>query len=631
MIPGKTYVGTLPGHTKPAFVRRKPVDAGRAPFFLTRIFGSSQRAFSVEAPWKLSMFRRRSRRNSSYDYESASYRRRVYAQPPNTYYETRPGRVATSIQQTCASCGKFRSAKWQAAHPLVPGEASKSGLCGKCRYKGTSSEEERPKHRRRQYHHRPREHSDSSEDRCCSRVARRGSRRYTSDSADCRRRSVERSDPRNNVRIIISNQSGDTRSARRESSRSSSMDVVRVIRRTEIVDLPERVRSRSRARSSSHAVYVDRATRYLEDQDRARYHSRPRSLSQTQYTEEIGVPRRQHRARSSSQVRFEDEIDEPVILPRPRSLNRRRAIYFDGPADTDRPASITDIRTPSTGSLIQGAVDTPRSLPRQRAIERSRGAELVEETILLCDRPTSGSTAAEISAQPIPQRRLETNLTKRSDQPDIGPSLEARPNGSKSDHPIAPRLAVRYVHLGEGMDDVQEPIGHHSAYNEINDPEHYGEHFAPPIQYGRPSRKHAITASEASYCKKRRRFQGPDCTSGSEDDDWDRPLPSPISYCYARPQDPPVTHPDILAEMLQSAQITPPGGPSGAQYASGRPSRRPYNSDSGPPSPQYFPPFFENVTASGKEHLYGGQVSAYGDDDMLHRDSTWGEHDWNAN
>ncbi|KAL9069551.1 MAG: hypothetical protein Q9161_005469 [Pseudevernia consocians] len=50
MIPGKTYVGILPGHTRPAFVRKRPVDAGRPPLLLTQIFGSSRRAFSVEAP-----------------------------------------------------------------------------------------------------------------------------------------------------------------------------------------------------------------------------------------------------------------------------------------------------------------------------------------------------------------------------------------------------------------------------------------------------------------------------------------------------------------------------------------------------------------------------------------------------
>lgn len=622
MIPGKTYVGILPGHTRPAFVRTRPVDAGRTPLLLTQIFGSSRRAYSVEAPPKPSMFCR-SRRDVYYDYATARYRPKLYA-------DQSAGRTITSTQQTCASCGKFRSARWQSRHPLIPGTVSRPGLCGRCRDKHTSSEEERPRHRRRRHHHRRRDYTESTDDSYdTSRESRRARRRHRSYSRDCSRRSLARSPSRDNVRIIIANQAGDRTRAEREITRSSSMEPVRITRRTEVVDLPERPpRNRSILRSSSRAEYVDSATQYIEDLDpprylprprsvsrvsyiedvkQARYRSRPRSLSRGSYVERLETPRyrsrprsvsresyiedwdrprSRRRARSSSQVRFVDELDHRVSFSKPRSLKRQRVVYCDGPADTEISDQQSCPRTPSNNCSSQGAANgdgddklikesiTPHSRAPRKAIKQDQGVELIEEQSIPHRR---SSSQFQNGVDPVP--------VTFSDHYHRQPS-ETRAYADRSDPDATPRPAFRHVQVIQSPGDFEEAPSHHSSYVDFEGARSYRRSYSPALESREPSRQRMYTGPETTYRERYERVRESDESSEPDDDDY--PRPSPIGYRYVEAPEPLPAHSDLLVEMLQNASITPPS----AQFARGRPARRNRYSEldtpsRSPPRPSY--------------------------------------------
>lgn len=616
MIPGETYVGILPGHTRPAFVRKRPVDAGRPPLLLTQIFGSSRRAYSVEASRKPSMFCR-SRSDMYYDYATARYR-------PKLYVDQSPGRTITSTQQTCASCGKFRSARWQSRHPSIPGTASKPRLCGRCRDKHTSSEEERPRHRRRRNHHRHRDCTESTDDSYnTSRESRRAVRRHHSYIRGYRRRSPARSPSRENVRIMIANQAGDRICRNRTITRSSSMEPFRVIRRTEVVDLPERPpRTRSMQRSSSRAGYVDSATQYIDDfhpprylprprtlsrvsyiedveqpryrsrsrslshatyveeLERPRYRSRPRSLSRVSHIEESDGPRPRRRARSSSQVRFVDETDGLVSIPQRRRLRRRRVVYFDGPADTEKSEEQIYSRTPSIHRSSRGAsIDdggavlitetiTPHPQASPKAMKQDQGVELIEEQVIPLRRSTSQS---QEGADPVPG--------KGSDHYYRLPS-ETRSYGYKSDHDATPRPAFRHAQVNQSPDGVEKP-SHHSSYIDFEGARSYRKSYSPALESREPSRQPMFTGSETPYGERRERVRESDESSGPDEDDY--PRPTSMSYRHVEAPDPPAPHSDFLVEMLQNASITPPS----ASYTRGRPSERNHYSESDKPGRSY--------------------------------------------
>ena len=619
MRPGKTYVGILPGHTRPAFVRKRPVDAGRPPLLLTQIFGSSRRAYSVEAARKPNMFCR-PRRSSDYyyDYATAKYR-------PKVYVDQSPGRTITSVQQTCASCGKFRSAKWQAEHPLVPGKESSPRLCGRCRDKNTSSEEERPRLRRRRHHHHRRcVCTESSDDNCnTSWESRRAARRHLPYSRDYRRRSPVRSPSREKVRIIIANQAGDRIRPERRVTRSSSIEPVRVVRRTEVVDLPERPpRTRSVLRSSSHVGYVDSETQYIEDLDRPRYLPKPRTLSRVSYIEEVEQPRyrsrprrlshvsyveerprygsrprsvsrvsyiedsdvprsrSRRRARSSSQVRFVDETDEPVSSSKPRRLKRRRVVYLDGPADIEKSEERAFSRTPSTHRSLQGEANdddrpffieetkTHSSLPSEKGVNQDQSAHLIKEQCIPQQRSSSPSHKA-------------SNIIARtgSDQHYRQPS-ETTSYAYESDHEATPRPAFHHAQVIQSPDDVDErPISHHSTYTDFGGGKSNEKFHPTTLESREPSRQGIITRPETPpYRERRRRVRDSDESSLSDDDnDDDYPRPYPIHYRHVEAPEPPParrTSTDLLVEMLQNATITPPPRAAQYEYARGRSSHR---------------------------------------------------------
>ena len=618
MVPGKTYVGILPGHTRPAFVRKPLVDAGRPPLFLTQIFGSARRAFSVETPRKPSMFSR-SRSDVYYDYATARYR-------PKVFVDTCPGRTITSVQQTCASCGKYRSARWQTRHPVIPGTSSRPGLCGKCRDKSTSSEEERPRHRRRRRHHRRCDYTESTDDSLnTSWESKRGARRYHSQSRDYRRRSLARSPSRDNVRIIIANQAGDhvrperRSTRRREITRSSSGEPARVMRRTEVVELPERLpRTRSILRSSSPMEYVDSATQYIEDVEVPRYRSRPRSLSHVSYVElekprrrfrprsvsrvsfieDLDYPRSRRQARSSSQVRFVDETDDLVSPSKLRSMERRRAVCYDGPADSEESEQQGYIRTPSNHSSSQSIANgdgrtmlieelvVPHSRASQKAIEQDLHVDSIEQQFTSCNRPSSRSQE-DLDQTP------ETVPNHNCRQPS-----ETRSYTYESDHDVTPRPAFRHARKVRSPHKKERPLDH-GSYIDFAGEKSYRRSCSSSFESRESSRQRVFTGPDTPYGRRRERVRESDESSCPDDDDY--PRPSAISYRHVEVPETPAPRSDFLVEMLQNASITPPS----ARNRRGRPSQRNRSGESDTASQAYPQRFYPSEDSEDEHTDYG--------------------------
>ena len=547
----------------------------------------------------------RSRRGMYYDYATARYR-------PKKYVDQSSGRTITSTQQTCASCGKFRSARWQAQHPVIPGTIPRPSLCGRCRDKHTSSEEERPRHRRNHHHHRRRHYTKSTDDsHNTSSESRRAARRYRSYSGDYRRRSLERSPPsREHVRIIIANGAGDRIRSRRGCTRSSSMEPVRFIRRTEVVDMPDRLpRTRSILRSSSPA---DSPTQYIEDWDppgclhrsrtlspvsyiedveqprhrprrrslsrasyvdeleRPRCCSRPRSLSHVTYYEDSDRPRYRRRARrSSSQVHFADEIDEPVYVSKTKRLKRRRVIHYDGPPDTEKSEQEAYSHTQADRHSLLGAANkgggavfieetiTPHPRAPQKAIQQEQGVEFIKEQFT--PQPVSRSQSKEGS---------ESFHITFPDQYGRKPS-KTRSYAYKSDDDATPPSEFRHEQTIQSTDGVEERPSHHSSYVDFERARPYSRSsYSPALESREPSRQRMFSGPEAPYRERRERLRESDESSGPDDDDYPRPSPNNYRHVTAPKRSSP--HSELLVEMLQNAKITPPS----TRYARGRPLQR---------------------------------------------------------
>lgn len=350
MLPGKAYIDRNPVSNGLVFTRKKqPSILGSV---LHDVFGSTRRPYS-RGYSNTMHFGCRPSSNYDYDYE---YRRRGYGHHGRAYSTAPCGydhaRVATTVRRTCSACGKFRSAGWQARHPLVPGDVPRSTICHKCRAKSTSSEDSiRDRRRRKGPRSRQRHYDSSFDDSFSSCEARREARRYhehgrhRSRSRDYRR--PHRSASGDNIRIVIANDASERRgrSLARTPLRTSSEDGVRIVSGVDYDELPgPRI---ARTRSSSHVIvdnvdeeYVPRrrslsgvsilssGTRYVEELDRPRYHSRPRSVRRTRFVDEVDEIR-PRRSRSVSRVSFVDEPEEEIVVSKPRSQTRRR-IWLDG-------------------------------------------------------------------------------------------------------------------------------------------------------------------------------------------------------------------------------------------------------------------------------------------------------------
>jgi len=520
------------------------------------------------------------------------------------------GRTATSVRQTCAACGRFRSARWEAAHPLSPGMAASSSICARCQHDHTSSEdrEPRPRRKRKHFHRHSRHCTDRTEESYCSLRDRRSPRRYRSDSRDYSRLKTS---SRDNVRIIIANQPGGR--PRPSPRRSSSLEGVRVIRRTSVVEGPERLRSRSRTRSSSRAYYLDDGTaQYVEDLVRPRYRSRSRSLSRASYVEELAPPISGRKRRSSSRVQFVEDFDEPAIVPRPRRISRRRAIYFDGPSsfqtsESEERGRSRPTSSPHEAEYLNADVElVPQTLtPRYRPLSQAKSAysdvELVKEK--LSEHRHLGSESTVAVSAPYAGRHPSLDKATGSDLDDVRhhQHCDSAPCKVSSDQDNTPRPAFRSISASQEAGRARKPSGHKRTFSRSADSGHQDRNLAS-INDSTGLVSERLFDEPATPRNKRRRRYRDDST---EDDH--RPV-TPVTIRHVRTPSPsdPRTQSDYLSEMLKSSHITPPSEQTGVAsrhgYARGPPSRPPSGSTSESENFAYRPAFYHDDRAGGTEH-----------------------------
>ena len=567
MVPGKTYIGILPGHTKPAFIRKRTLDVARSPGLLAQVFGPSRQAYSVIEPGKIKMFGRKYRDRYYYDRATDTYRpfaATQYATPTCTHGT---GRVVTSVQQTCASCGKFRSASWQARHPLVTGVTPIPSVCRKCHGKYTSSEEAYSSHPRRRRHHYhssspsrrySRRYTDSTEDYHSSREYDRPSRRHGIRGREYVR---PRSRSGGNVRVVIANQSGDRTVPTHEYTRSSSTDGVRVIRRTEIIDEPKRSRSKSRLRSS-RASYIEDGARYIDELVRPRSCSRPRSLSRSRYLDdELDGPEYHSSLRSHGRVAFVDDVDDPVIVSRPRTrLSRRRAMIFDGGADTGSSEQgaygrtlLADAEThekvdlPRGAEVVEQSIGSSSDISSSTTIRANSGAQAIVETVTPAStrvsQPLSGETHSSYLGRPEDSFTSESSFSSGHSHGSFQPRVEEY----ESDRDEAPQLTSYTRRKSVSFDDIPSFSNYHEAANEPTTTESL-QSPTPSMNSGESSQHQELDEPEAPLHERRRRYHGSNHSSVSDIALPAPPLSSPLGK---------------LSEMLRSMQVTPPPGSSG--------------------------------------------------------------------
>ncbi|KAI4256056.1 MAG: hypothetical protein L6R42_006424 [Xanthoria sp. 1 TBL-2021] len=237
MQPGRVYIGRLPNHNGPVFVRKRRKSFAN-PFGIpsvTSVYGAQQYPPDYQCTT-----------TAVYQPPAPSY---VMPAPPPQMVQLPPPTesstttVTTTVEpqpqhgpskHSCASCGKFRSARYHYRHPLAPGETPRPTLCRKCVKQHTSSEEfddtERARWKQRQREgRRPKHHRSYSSDEwssSSSQEERRRHHRYRSSNESRRhRRSTQSSSGRSTKIFII------RRTEARRQQPSSSSDNVRITRR----------------------------------------------------------------------------------------------------------------------------------------------------------------------------------------------------------------------------------------------------------------------------------------------------------------------------------------------------------------------------------------------------------------
>ncbi|KAL8805870.1 MAG: hypothetical protein Q9200_005250 [Gallowayella weberi] len=299
MRSGRVYVGRLPNHSGPVFVRRRrksfanPFDvpaitsivaSPESPPSTTTVVYQPPPTYMMQAPTQ-------------------------YIQPPQcvpqpadpttttvtTTVEPQAQPSSSSSKYSCASCGKFRSPRYHYRHPLAPGEIPRPTLCRKCVKQHTSSEElndverERWKKKKREARHRRRHRSYSSEE-------------WSSSSSQEERRRYHRSRPAYDRR----------RQKRSPQSSSATSTKIYIIRQPEYRRRPEE-RQRQQHTNSSENMRIIRQVVPSEDLPRPILRSRDRygpydgHYSREEYHSDVEIegddflePRGRSRSRSFS-------------------------------------------------------------------------------------------------------------------------------------------------------------------------------------------------------------------------------------------------------------------------------------------------------------------------------------------
>ena len=391
------------------------------------------------------------------------------------------------------------------------------------------------------------------------------------------------------MRVVIANQSGGRTVPRHEYTRSSSTDGVRVIRRTEIIDEPKRSHSRSRLRSS-RASYIEDGSRYIDELVRPRSYSRPRSLSRSHYLDdELDGPEYRASLRGHGRVAFVDDVDDPVIASRPRTrLNRRRAMIFDGAADTGSSEQEARGRTLFADGEIHGQMDlrpggeaTEESIKSgsgvssSTVIKANRGAQTVTETTTPAPSVVSGPLTGE--THNTCRGRLEDSFTSESSTSSGNShgSLQPSVEEYESDNDAVPQFMSSTRRKSVTFDDTPSFSNHHEASNEPTNTESV-KSPTPSTRSGESSQQQDFDEPKTPLHERRRRYHGSNHSSIS-----DIALPAPtLSSPLGK-----------LSEMLRSMQITPPRESSGHQDSPQRDvpneNRRVNSKNLGVPSPGF--------------------------------------------
>ena len=365
------------------------------------------------------------------------------------------------------------------------------------------------------------------------------------------------------MRVVIANQSGDRTVPRHEYTRSSSTDGVRVIRRTEIIDEPKRSRSRSRLRSS-RASYIEDGARYVDELVRPRSYSRQRSLSRSRYLDdELDGPECHSSLRSHGRVAFVDDVDDRIIVSRPRTrLSRRRAMIFDGAADTGSSEQEARSRTVLADGEIHGQTS---SRPGGEVTEESiiSGSEASSSTVIGANRRAQTITETTTSAPSVVSGpltgkthntclgRLEDSFTSESSTSSGNShgSLQPSVEEYESDRDVVPQSTSSTRRKSVTFDDTPSFSNLHEASNEPTNMESL-KSPTPSTSSRESSQQQGFDGPKTPLHERRRRYHGSNHSSLS-----DIALPAP-----------PISSPlGKLSEMLQSMQITPPRRSSGHQ------------------------------------------------------------------
>ena len=373
MDPDRTYITVLPGHSRPAFVRKARHNREN-PFGLTAIARalapalrrqrshSAQYVVRVRTPsptylrayvppppllhYQMSSQPAVMTHETVHTYpRSAQYSppvldRRVISGSVTTKVITHNGRAGgRTLQHTCSSCGKYRSASYQSRHPLAPGEIPKSGTCRRCIREHTSSEESEEEARRlcRIYSY--------DKGHKLSRYQWRRRRRDTDSTATFPTRSPSEEE----IRGV-----DETRSVcdDHHRSRSSSRDTTRI----RVTIKPEQMR-RSRRRRSFEPVHVIERTRYVEQGERARSRSRESTLFDHELPINVRARRDDH-----------DRTIRRMVAETCRPRDERTIEYGYDTNHTREASSIRPtIRGSSASSLVQHTV--PYRVEEKETIE----------------------------------------------------------------------------------------------------------------------------------------------------------------------------------------------------------------------------------------------------------------------
>jgi len=282
----------LPGHDRPAFVRKRRSSCFRLP----RLF-DSRPSYTEERTYRC-VVRSPSRQRSDSHHTTVFTDQPVYVNesgpaPSPQYLHLPQYKVATG-KHTCGACGKFRSPSYCKRHPLADGEQPKPSLCRKCAKGSTdsgsddsnekyrkqqrrrrrqaicSSDERFERHRReRRYREKRPESGDYSYERYCrEKETYRGDRRaYSIDEQSSYSDLEPKRQPRvvylsgsssrphtesSSASVVVSYKSSEPRRLRRSSKSRSSAEEIRIVRR--IIDRPER-KPRPLSRSMSERIH----------------------------------------------------------------------------------------------------------------------------------------------------------------------------------------------------------------------------------------------------------------------------------------------------------------------------------------------------------------------------------------